>query len=72
MDERNIKNKFNQLLLCNNEKRCILSINKEYKNYMTAIFWNLIIRYYNKVEFVKLDDDILYQITYLDCKEGDI
>lgn len=43
-----------------------LKINKKFHGSMSANFWNTIIRYYNKVEFVELKDDEIYVLEEID------
>lgn len=61
----NIKNpqeEFYKLLEIKEPRRYILLVNDEYKGRMSGIFWNAIINYFYKVEFVILKENVLYEL----------
>lgn len=64
--------KFIGLLRNKETNKYNLKINIKYKNSMQAIFWNTVIRCYNKVEFLELEDDIIYKMEKIDGKDFNI
>lgn len=66
-DEENIPKKLVRLLENREAYKYNLKINKKIQSSMPAIFWNTIIRYYNKVDFEELKDDkIIYVLEKID------
>lgn len=65
----NPQNKFYNLLYVKFPNKYNLRINNKYKYVMSAIFWNTLIRYFYKVEFIDLKDDILYEIEDIYIEE---
>ena len=61
IERKNPKEEFNKLLNVKDPGRYILRINDKYKNCMTAIFWNILIKYFNSVRFVVLPEDVMYE-----------
>lgn len=71
-DEENVSKKFIKLLENREAKQYNLKVNKKFTNSIPAIFWNTIIKYYNKVEFVKLDADELYILEKINGENTNI
>ena len=49
-----------------------LKINKRFHSSMSLNFWNTIIRYYNKVEFVELKYDEIYVLEKINGEDTSI
>lgn len=64
--KENIPKMFLKLLQNREAYKYNLKINTKYRNSMQVIFWNIVIRYYNKVEFLNLDDDKVFILEEID------
>lgn len=69
IERKNPQSEFYNLLYVKGPNRYILRINNKYKCVMSAIFWNTLIKYFHKVKFIDLKDDILYEIEDIYIKE---
>lgn len=70
IERKKPEEEFIKLLSIREPRKYILKINNKYKKYMYSIFWNTLIKYFYKVEFTNLKDDILYEIEDIYYKEN--